>query len=424
MLLFLIIPEALASVLTLISPIIPNTVICLLLIIAIIKLTLTLRLDLDTDPHALLLQIAVTLFYDTGILLRFLAGSVSNVFELKETFFCTSFGILLGYYIAKKIYIFVAKQITPKNLATRSIMAVCIFNAAIYILYFWRKTGFDDGSISVMRYTFQLPELFKLELVIITFIVRELVNKEYKYILILYFVSGLSLCTLVFIFHENGTALMLIYFTLLAGYNLSSGDAKYKSRIWNFITSKIFPLSIGSLFFLGIGILKRILLTKYPIRGAAGELVYGFDDTLFNISSRLSADSDQIQSARESLYSSFPINLQLNAKLSIPYAEAKTSLADYSYVCVAQAFGKLVAPVLFLLFSVLLVIAASKKGDVLAKAAVTILICQIFVQVLGLACKFCFTGVTSPFIGTGGTSAMCSFALFAMILSSLRRKKE
>ena len=69
LLFFLVSTEIFASVLAVISPLIPNNVILVFILIAAIKLTLTMRLDLDSDPKAILLQIAVTMFYDTGVLL-------------------------------------------------------------------------------------------------------------------------------------------------------------------------------------------------------------------------------------------------------------------------------------------------------------------------------------------------------------------
>ena len=63
----LVLPEIIASVLTLISPLIPNNVIGAFVVIAIAKFFFELRLDLDSDFKATLLMIATSLFYDTGL---------------------------------------------------------------------------------------------------------------------------------------------------------------------------------------------------------------------------------------------------------------------------------------------------------------------------------------------------------------------
>lgn len=425
LLFFLVSTEIFASVLAVISPLIPNNVILVFILIAAIKLTLTMRLDLDSDPKAILLQIAVTMFYDTGVLLRFLSGAISRISELKESFFCVSCGILLGYIIFKFISTVIPKLRPAKKLATWITISVIVFHTAICTVYFLRKTNLGDGSIYILRsYTFQLPELMKLEIISITFIVSELVKNNRKYLLLLYITSGFCLCTLVIVFREIGTALLIIYFTLLAAFKLSASDAEYKSKTLSFLTSKAFPLTMGTFFFVTVGIVKRLLLIRYQFRGEAGELIYGINDKLFSISSRLSADSSQIQSARDSLEAALPVQLQLNTELCISHASAKTALSDYAYICIASGFGRWIAPLLFLIFALFLLLSVSKSSNVLAKAATIMILSQVWIQISGLVCKFAFTGISVPYFSPGGSSAICSFALFTIILFSMRRKER
>lgn len=431
----LVLPEVLASVLTLISPLIPNTVIGAFAVIALTKLFFELRLDLDSDIKATLLIIAASLFYDTGLMMKFLSGDASSVSDLKESFVSISLGLFIGLVICKFIYGEFIKKMSPSKLSMLCLGISILLNTAICLLYLVRHTNHGDGSIKVIGgHTFQLPELLKLELIVFTYIASLLIKKDRRGIALLYIPATMAATIICGVFRELGSTLLVIYFTLLFGFLLALKAQKHNAakehftKAWNVITSSKSPLIVGSVFFFALGVLKRILFHKYPIRGEAGEYLYktesGGTIRMFSISSRLSADAAQIQSARESFKSTWPIQLNLNTELSIPNATPKTAVADYAFVVVAQAFGKYIAPLLFLIFAVCIIVSIWRRGDMLAKASAVMLLLQIFVQLSGIVLHFCFTGLTIPFLSAGGSSTLSSFAIFVFILYSIRRNEN
>ncbi|WP_303824164.1 FtsW/RodA/SpoVE family cell cycle protein [Ruminococcus flavefaciens] len=431
----LVLPEIIASVLTLISPLIPNTVIGAFVVIAIAKLFFELRLDLDSDFKATLLMIATSLFYDTGLMLKFLSGDASSVSDLKESFISVSLGVFIGFVTCKLIYSELIQRMNSSKLSVLSFRSAIILNIVIFFLYLVRHTDNGDGSIFIIGgLTFQLPELLKLELIVYSYIGSLLIAKDRRGIVLLYIPAALVVVIICVEFKEFGSTLLTIYFTLIVGFLLAIMAQKHKiikghfTKMWNVVTSSKLPLSLGSMFFIFIGMLKRILFYQYPVRGEAGEYLYRDDDgkidKMFGISSRLSADAAQIHSAIESFKVTWPIQLNLNTELSIPNATPKTAVADYAFVVVAQAFGKYVAPLLFILFAVCLIASVWRRGDFLAKAGVTMLLLQIFVQLSGIVLHFCFTGLTIPFLSAGGSSTLSSFAIFTLILYSIRRHEN
>lgn len=431
----LVLPEIIASVLTLISPLIPNNVIGAFVVIAIAKFFFELRLDLDSDFKATLLMIATSLFYDTGLMLKFLSGDASSVSDLKESFISVSLGIFIGFVTCKFIYSEFIQKMNSNKLSVLSFGASIILNIVIFLLYLVRHTQNGDGSIFIIGgLTFQLPELLKLELIVFTYISSLLIAKDQRGIVLLYIPAMLVVTIIGGIFRELGSTLLVIYFTLIFGFVLSLKVQKHtlvkghSTKAWGVIASSALPMILGSVFFFALGVLKRILLHKYPLRGEAGEYLYKTENggtiRMFSISSRLSADAAQIQSARESFKATWPIQLNLNTELSIPNATPKTAVADYAFVVVAQAFGKYVAPLLFLLFALCLIASVWRRGDDLAKAGATMLLLQIFVQLSGIVLHFCFTGLTIPFLSAGGSSTLSSFAIFTFILYSIRRHEN
>ena len=416
--------EVMATVLSLISPLVPNSVIGIFAIIAFIKIVVMMRYDFDKDLKALLLITAVSLFYDVGILIRFLSGHIYEISELKDTTYISLLGIIIGLVLCKSIYNKTVQEMKPVRLAILGGILFIVANAFLIILYGTLKTSNGDGSIALDNYSFQLPELIKLELVISVYVTSKLMKTAKEYILFFYTTVLVSLVMLAGVFREWGTTLLIVYFTFVVAFFLSSSQhthLKSHRTISKIICSNTFPITVGSIFFMICGITKRVLYNKFPYRGAKGESLYGFDNTLYNLSSRLSGDSAQVQAAHQSIKIAWPIQLNLNSELSIPNALPKTAIADYAYVMVVQAFGKLIAPLLFFSFAIALLFSIRNRGDALAKASVAMILLQIFVQISGIIFQFCFTGVNIPFLSAGGSSALSSFVLFTFILYSIRR---
>ena len=88
--------EIFLSILAAFSPIIPNSVILVLFGIAALKIAVMLRYDFDRDTHVRFPIEAASMFFEIGILLRFLAGHISSIRGLVATLFSAVLGIVLG----------------------------------------------------------------------------------------------------------------------------------------------------------------------------------------------------------------------------------------------------------------------------------------------------------------------------------------
>lgn len=425
----LVITEAAASVMTLTSTIIPNSLIAVFFVIALLKLVFAVLLE-NADTRTVLPITAATMFYDVGLMLKFLAGDVTSISELTTSFFSVGLGLLLGFLICLALYKDTVRSVvrdTVGNMGTIMFIIffssiILLFNLAICGLYYFKGSGKADGSVNLPgSFSFQLPELFKAELVVLTFITGKLMTQKPAYIWLLYGTSVVTAAISYALFKELGSILLIFYYTVFAGIILAlttKSSSRVSGKAAKFFCTAQFPLTALVLFFMAVGVVKRVLLLKFPYRGEAGEVMYP-DNSWFNISSRLSADAYQVLEARKMLHESMWIQLNLNTELSIPYATPKTAVADYVYVMLAQAFGIIPAPLIFAIFAALIIIAVVKRGDLLTWAAAGMILLQTFIQFSGIVMHFCFTGLTVPFMSAGGSSILMSCTLLTFIIYSI-----
>lgn len=429
---FVILPELVCSVLSLISEPIPNTLVLVFVFIGVCKVICKIRYDLDSRSQ--LLIIAVSALYDTSLLIGYLTGLQNSITSLTKDAVCIAIGIIMSWTLGKLLYNEHIKRISPNILSLLTVGAVLLSCGAVCAAAFIFKviSNRGDGSVDIAGISIQLPEILKIELVVTAYITGLLIRYRRRYIFTFYFSSAVVLFVLAVALKEGGTTLLTIYFTLAVSLILTlSGNTKHSIAfigapvpdiIGNIISSPLVPL-LGTVTFFGVlGIVKRVLYTLYPVRGAKGEELYGLGNRAFSISSRLSADSAQIERAKDIFDSAPPVQVNLNNEVCIPNAELKTVLADYSFVVAGSALGRVVAEALFVFAVIALTYAAfRRKEDMLAKASAVMLLLQALVHVSGILFSFCYTGVNFPFLSVGGSSLVSSVTIAGLILISLRR---
>lgn len=419
--------EIFLSILAAFSPIIPNSVILVLFGIAALKIAVMLRYDFDRDTHVRFPIEAASMFYEIGILLRFLAGHISSIRGLVATLFSAVLGIVLGALLCKLL--------SWEKCACHPILFFLVFivagNGLLLLLYLLFRTNKGDASIGFGVFTFQVPELIKIKLVLTAYFTWEAMQnrKRKAYIWMLYADFIISIALLLFI-RETGTCLILLYFALVMAFLLlwkqgTVGVPKFAAA--RLACSSHFPVVFGILFFAVTGVTKRILYQVYPYRGADGEHAYqdleDIPKVLVTLSTRLSGDSSQVTGAWKTIKHTAPIQFNFNTKITIPYATSKEAISDFAYVSLVEAFGNLIALALLLLFIAALLWAVWRRGDMLAKASAAMLLLQTLVQISGLVFRFCFTGVNIPFLSTGGSTAISSFLFLTVLILSIQKNK-
>ena len=426
------IPEIMASAISLISPLIPKPIVVVFLLISFVKLFILLKLDEDLTLKSFLVIIATSSLFNAGILMRFLSGYISNIAETVDLFVISLSGILIGITIYKAIHSKRLQRMKIERLFISFVIVYLISTVIIVILYYIFNSSNGDGSIKIAQLpSIQLPEIIKVTAVITSYISTFLISKSKKisYILMLYTVNITSIILLFFLFQERGTTLLMTYFTFISAFMILSKSESYHTYkpITKILFSSKAPVIMGSGYLFFIGTIKRVLHLLFPYRSDDGERIYGFNNSLFNLSSRLSADSSQIVSARQSIRDSWPIQLNFNARLNIPNASIKTALSDYAYVMLAQAFGKWVAVIFILFFVFVYIYVIKDNSDVLAQAAAVMIVSQIAVHISGIVFTFCYTGINipfslfqnyTPFLSPGGSSLLTSFIFFTFIFNS------
>ena len=416
--------EIFLSILAAFSPIIPNSVILVLFGIAALKIAVMLRYDFDRDTHVRFPIEAASMFYEIGILLRFLAGHISSIRGLVATLFSAVLGIVLGALLCK----FLSWEKIQTSCACHPILFFLVFivagNGLLLLLYLLFRTNKGDASIGFGVFTFQVPELIKIKLVLTAYFTWEAMQnrKRKAYIWMLYADFIISIALLLKI-RETGTCLILLYFALVMAFLLlwkqgNVGVPKFAAA--RLSCSSHFPVVFSIVFFAVTGVTKRILYQVYPYRGADGEHAYQKTVTL---STRLSGDSSQVTGAWQTIKHTAPIQFNFNTKITIPYATSKEAISDFAYVSLVEAFGNLIALALLLLFIAALLWAVWRRGDMLAKASAAMLLLQTLVQISGLVFRFCFTGVNIPFLSTGGSTAISSFLFLTVLILSIQKNK-
>ena len=404
--------EIFLSILAAFSPIIPNSVILVLFGIAALKIAVMLRYDFDRDTHVRFPIEAASMFYEIGILLRFLAGHISSIRGLVATRFSAVLGIVLGALLCK-------------FLSWEKIQTSCACHPILFFLVF------IVAGNGLLLFSFQVPELIKIILVVTAHFTWEAMqNRKHKaYIWMLYADFIISIVLLLFI-RETGTCLILLYFALVMAFLLlwKQGNVGVpKIAAASLACSSHFPVVFGIVFFAVTGVTKRILYQVYPYRGAAGEHAYqglsGIAKKMVTLSTRLSGDSSQVTGAWQTIKHTAPIQFNFNTKITIPYATSKEAISDFAYVSLVEAFGNLIALALLLLFIAALLWAVWRRGDMLAKASAAMLLLQTLVQISGLVFRFCFTGVNIPFLSTGGSTAISSFLFLTVLILSIQKNK-
>ncbi len=415
--------EVIASILAIISPVVSNKTVLAFLFAGIIKVALLVAFDMDKDYKTVLTVSGISFVYYIGIILKLILDIPVN--QMYKEAVMGAVGIILGSIICKLLYFTEHKIMKVSRFGIYSIISLASLLTVIGIVYKLFNSGNGDGSIKLSGITFQLPEAIKIILVVETYIVSTLMNKNKEKILFLYVSSFATCIVLGLIFEELGTLLITFYFTLgmtLFLSNTHKFKLKSKNKVFHFICSGIIPCIFGTVFCIAIKIAKNILYKHYPLRGAAGENMYGLDNRWFNISGRLWADASQTSAARNILKDTPLLQLNLNPDIQIPNCEPETAVSDYCTVVLVQGFGKCIA-ITLLLGIITLLILTFFKSDYLGKASSLMLISQIAVQVSGIM-GFCFTGVNIPFISAGASSIFSSSVLLAFIVYSMRRKKQ
>lgn len=423
--------EIFLSILAAFSPIIPNSVILVLLGIAALKIAVMLRYDFDRDTHVRFPIEAASMFYEIGILLRFLAGHISSIRGLTATLFSAVLGIVLGALLCKLL----SWKKIQTSCDCHPILFLLVFivagNGLLLLLYLLFRTNKGDASIGFGVFTFQVPELIKIKLVLTAHFTWEAMQnrKRKAYIWMLYADFIISIALLLKI-RETGTCLILLYFALVMAFLLlwKHGNVGVpKIAAARLACSSHFPVVFGILFFAITGVTKRILYQVYPYRGADGEHAYqglkGIAKKMVTLSTRLSGDSSQVTGACQTIKHTAPIQFNFNTKITIPYATSKEAISDFAYVSLVEAFGNLIALALLLLFIAALLWAVWRRGDMLAKANAAMLLLQTLVQISGLVFRFCFTGVNIPFLSTGGSTAISSFLFLTVLILSIQKNK-
>ena len=433
LLFFVILPELMCSVLSLISDLVPKTLVLVFLVIAALKAVCKIRYDLGSKSMTLI--IAVSALYDIGLLIGYLTGFHNSINSLVKDAFCIAIGIIVSRALGKLLYNERVSRTAPRILFLLTVSTVFLTCGAIFMsaLVFKVISSRGDGSIDIAGVSIQLPEILKIEMVITAYFTFLLMRYRRRYILTFYISSAAVLIVLATVLKEGGTTLLIVYYTLAVSMILTfSGNAKqsfvvispYASDIvGNIISSPLVPL-LGTVSFFGmLGIVKMVLYNMYPVRGAKGEELYGLENRAFSLSSRLSADSSQIEKAKDIFNSALPVQLNLNSEVNIPHAELKTALADYSFVVVGSALGRFFAVALLVLAVISFAyVAFRRREDMLAKVGAVMLLLQTLVHVSGILFSFCYTGVNFPFLSVGGSSLVSSMTIVGLILTSLRRK--
>ncbi|MDO4864300.1 MAG: FtsW/RodA/SpoVE family cell cycle protein, partial [Ruminococcus sp.] len=405
-------------------------------VIAGVKMLYIVRNDLESNIRSLFLLGSVSMLYDTGILIRFITGYNTAVSALCKDAVCILLGLIVAWVVSRLIFSKKISSADPKLLvciSTGLILLTCGAICAAAVCRLLSDRG--DGSVDIRGVSIQLPEILKTELVLSAALTSIAMRSKRLYIFNFYGSSAAVLFILAFVFKEYGTTLLIIYFTLAVSVLLTSArdsrpapptnSSDIFGKIDNFLCSSSMPTLFTVLFFIITGIVKRILYIRFPLRGSAGEEVYGLNNSAFNLSSRLSADSSQIEYARGVFSGSWPVQLNFNSSVRIPHAELETSLADYSFAVSGSVLGRYIALLILLVFSVsLLRIILSQREHMLARAAGAMLLLQMFVHCSGILLCFCYTGVNLPFLSVGGSSLVSSVIIASLILISRRKCYE
>lgn len=428
MILLSLIAEIVACIMTIISPVIENKTIFAFVIAGIIKVVLLIILDMDKDFKSVLTSTVISFVFYIGITLKLVLNIPTS--QLNKEVILGVVGIIIGCMISKLVYsnehlilnIKYSEIIT--GIATLTLLSLCALVYKLFMVTDNNGKPLGDGSIAIGSFSLQLPEIIKIFLILVTFITSVLMHKRKGCIWFAY-ISSVFFCVLIaFYFKEYGTPLIILYFTVAIGISLGSNQ-KYKGKCKNqasdFLNSGNIPCVAGTLFFFAIKILKDVLYNKYPLRGISGEEIYESEDWFYR-SQRLWADAPQTVEARSILKNAPFIPMNLNFDVRIPNCEPETAISDYCIVVLSLGFGKLIATLLIIAIVALLVFTFI-KSDYLGKAASTMLISQIIVQVSGVI-GFCFTGVNIPFISAGASSMFSSFVLITFIICSMRRKNN
>lgn len=432
-----ILPEITASLVTLISPAIPKELILAFVTFALLKVMYMMRNDIENDVRSLAFIAAISCNYDASLLNRFLTGYDNEISGIVKDLICIAIGAVGGHLIIKLLNSSIMERASPKTVRLAALLVVFLscgaIMAAFIVSKLMRKTlsPRGDGSIDVWFVSVQLPEVLKIELVIAAYLTKQLMKHKREYLTVFYISAGVIILTIAVAFKEFGSILQLLYFTFAVSlYLTTSRDVRptvqpKESGIIAFVCSHNLPMLAAAAFFGTIGFVKRVLYTEFKVRGAEGEEIYGLDNRWFQLSSRLSADSPQIEYARGLFSEAKMLQLNFNSTVEIPYADLSTALADYSFVVTAAFWGKLVAIVIIILFTAVLgTVVFRRNVDMLARAAALMLLVQIFVHVSGILFHFCFTGVNLPFLSIGGSSLVSSVILSTFILKSLRRDQS
>lgn len=267
----------------------------------------------------------------------------------------------------------------------------------LFVIYF-KKAPFINGSrnwINVGGVSIAIAEIYKLLYVIVFSMTAKIYSKSGNGLIQFYCYSCLSCTAFVLLIKEGGTAMEIMYVTLIYGIYISN---KNKENSHNLLTSPKFPI-ISAVIIAGLLSVGKKILLFYCNHNEVS-------DRLMLISNRLNTTPLQVENAKERLLSSPLLAFTLTTYERIPFGTNESTVTDFAFTNLCNIFGFLLPiTTLSMLITCLIKSSFKRKDNYLAIGACLLWIVEILTHILGGLDLFIpFTGVVLPLVSPGKSS--------------------
>lgn len=282
----------------------------------------------------------------------------------------------------------------------------------LLFIIFFKKAPLINGSrnwINVGGVSIAIAEIYKLLYVIVFSMTAKIYSKSDNGLIQFYCYSCLSCIAFLILIKEGGTAMEIMYVTLIYGIYITY---KNKERSHNFLTSTKSPI-ISAVLIAGLLSVGKKLLLFYCTHNEVS-------DRLMLISNRLNTTPLQVENAKERLLSSPILAFNLTTYERIRFGSHESTVTDFAFTNLCTIFGVLL-PIIALLMLITCLIKCSfrRKDNYLAIGACLLWIVEILTHILGGLDIIPFAGVVLPLVSPG-KSSLFIHAIFIMFIS----KKE